>query len=72
MLYFSFIGIIIGEQFWGISGMFLCIPALAIIKIIFERVEGLHPWGTLWRGRQAYQKKRRVKISETITLEEKD
>ena len=70
---FSFIGIIIGEQFWGISGMFLCIPALAIIKIIFERVEGLHPWGTLLGEEdKPTKKKRRVKISETITLEEKD
>ena len=70
---FSFIGIIIGEQFWGISGMFLCIPALAIIKIIFDRVEGLHPWGTLLGEEdKPTKKKRRVKISETITLEEKD
>ncbi len=42
---FSFIGILLGEHLWGISGMFLCIPAIAIIKIIFERVEGLKPWG---------------------------
>lgn len=44
---FSFLGIIIGEQLWGISGMFLCIPALAIIKIIFERIDGIRPWGLL-------------------------
>ena len=44
---FSFIGILIGEHIWGISGMFLCIPAIAIFKIIFERIEGLKPWGLL-------------------------
>lgn len=44
---FSFIGILVGEHLWGISGMFLCIPALAIIKIIFERIESLRPWGQL-------------------------
>ncbi|MBZ4191689.1 AI-2E family transporter [Niabella beijingensis] len=43
----AFIGIIIGEMLWGISGMFLCIPFLAILKIIFDRVEGLHAWGML-------------------------
>lgn len=70
---FSFIGIIIGEQFWGISGMFLCIPALAIIKIIFERVDGLKAWGKLLGEEEKPQKKKKcVKISETITLEEKD
>jgi predicted PurR-regulated permease PerM len=30
---------------WGISGMFLSIPVIAIIKIIFDRVESLQPWG---------------------------
>ncbi len=44
---FSFIGILIGEHLWGISGMFLCIPAIAIFKIIFERIDGLKPWGLL-------------------------
>ena len=42
---FSFIGILVGEHLWGISGMFLCIPALAIIKIVFERIDSLRPWG---------------------------
>lgn len=44
---FSFIGILVGEHLWGISGMFLCIPAMAIFKIIFERIESLKPWGRL-------------------------
>ncbi|MBO9620478.1 MAG: AI-2E family transporter [Niabella sp.] len=43
----AFIGIVVGEMLWGISGMFLCIPFLAIIKIIFDRVPGLHAWGLL-------------------------
>ncbi|MDN5627777.1 MAG: AI-2E family transporter, partial [Weeksellaceae bacterium] len=38
------IGLIIGEMLWGIAGMFLTIPVLAIIKIIFDRVEGLQSW----------------------------
>lgn len=49
---FSFIGILIGEHLWGISGMFLCIPAIAIFKIIFERIEGLKPWGMLLGERE--------------------
>lgn len=32
---------------WGIAGMFLTIPVLAILKIIFDRVEGLQSWGFL-------------------------
>lgn len=43
----SIIGIIIGGSAAGISGMFLAIPLLAILKIIFERIESLEPWGYL-------------------------
>jgi putative permease len=41
------LGIVIGEMLWGIAGMFLAIPLIAITKIIFDRVEGLKPWGLL-------------------------
>lgn len=44
---FSFIGLLIGEHLWGISGMFLSIPFLAILKIIFEKNEDLRPWANL-------------------------
>ena len=43
----TFLGIILGEMIWGLSGMFLSIPVLAILKIIFDRVESLKPWGFL-------------------------
>lgn len=43
--FFSFLALLIGEQLWGISGMFFGIPFLAILKIIFESVKELEPWG---------------------------
>lgn len=43
----SIIGIIIGGTAAGISGMFLAIPLLAILKIIFDQIESLEPWGYL-------------------------
>jgi predicted PurR-regulated permease PerM len=59
----SIMGIIIGGAAAGISGMFLAIPLLAILKIIFDRIESLEPWGYLmgnhmprkftWRIRKA-------------------
>lgn len=70
---FSFIGIIIGEHLWGIAGMFLCIPAIAILKIIFERVPGLQPWGKLLgEEERPHKKKKSYKISKNITLKEMD
>lgn len=43
----TLIAVIVGEMMWGISGMFLAIPVVAITKIIFDRIESLKPWGIL-------------------------
>ena len=40
-------GVVIGELIWGIPGMFLSIPVIAVLKIIFDRVEAMKPWGLL-------------------------
>ena len=41
------LGVVVGEMIWGIPGMFLSVSYLAMAKIIFDRVEGLKPWGIL-------------------------
>lgn len=43
----TIIGVLVGGALAGLSGMFLSIPAIAILKAIFDRVEGLKPWGEL-------------------------
>ncbi len=43
----SIIAVIAGNALWGITGMFLSIPLLAIVKLIFDNVEPLKPWGLL-------------------------
>ncbi|MBE9584164.1 AI-2E family transporter [Mucilaginibacter sp. JRF] len=53
----TFIGIIVGEMIWGLSGMFLSIPVIAIFKIIFDRVPSLKPWGYLLGGEYEYEDK---------------
>jgi len=44
----SIIGIIVGNILGGITGMFLAIPVIAIIKVIFDRIDTLEPWGYLF------------------------
>jgi predicted PurR-regulated permease PerM len=44
----SIIGVLLGGALCGIGGMFLSIPALAICKVIFDRVDDLKPWGRLF------------------------
>ncbi|RYD95045.1 MAG: AI-2E family transporter [Sphingobacteriales bacterium] len=58
----TFIGIIIGEMMWGLSGMFLSIPVIAVFKIIFDRVESLKPWGYLLGGDYEYSEKAKKKM----------
>lgn len=45
--FFALMAIIFGEMIWGVSGMFLAIPILAIAKIICDRINDLKPWGFL-------------------------
>jgi len=51
------LGVVIGEMFWGISGMFLSIPVIAVLKIIFDRVESLKPWGIILGDEEKKQEK---------------
>lgn len=44
---FSILVVLLGGALWGVAGMFLSIPAVAIIKIIFDRIDDLKPWGKL-------------------------
>ncbi|MCC6722675.1 MAG: AI-2E family transporter [Bacteroidia bacterium] len=41
----SIVGIIIGGTIAGVPGMFLAIPVIAIVKVIFDKIESLEPWG---------------------------
>jgi predicted PurR-regulated permease PerM len=44
---FSIIVVLVGNALWGIPGMFLSIPLLAIIKVVFDHIESLKPLGFL-------------------------
>jgi len=43
----SIIIVLLGGALWGVSGMFLSIPLTGILKIIFDRIPELQPWGKL-------------------------
>ena len=44
---FSILVVIAGNALWGIPGMFLSIPLLAMAKLLFDNIEPLKPWGFL-------------------------
>jgi predicted PurR-regulated permease PerM len=43
----SILIVLLGGTLWGVSGMFLSIPIVAVLKIIFDRIDGLKPWGKI-------------------------
>jgi len=76
----SILGIVMGGAIAGIAGMFLAIPILAILKVIFDRIESLEPWGFLlgdelpktvkWFSDKEHHNSQDLKIS--IVKEEND
>jgi predicted PurR-regulated permease PerM len=68
----SILGVIAGGALTGISGLFLSVPAVAMIKIICDQTDGLQAWGILLgddisgakRGR-IYEKIKSIKIRKT-------
>jgi predicted PurR-regulated permease PerM len=43
----SIVIVLMGGALWGIAGMFLSIPFTGVLKIIFDRIPELKPWGKL-------------------------
>ncbi len=43
----TIIGLFIGNFIWGLAGMILVIPIMAILKVIFDQVDGMEPYSFL-------------------------
>ena len=55
----SIVIVLMGGALWGIAGMFLSIPFLGVLKIIFDRISEMKPWGMLI-GTEVPTKRRRL------------
>jgi predicted PurR-regulated permease PerM len=55
------IGVVTGELLWGIPGMFLSIPFLAIAKVIFDRIKNLQSLGILLGDEESKPKSLQIK-----------
>ena len=45
--FFVILSIIIGGLVWGLAGMFIVLPFIAMFKIVCENIEALHPYAFL-------------------------
>ncbi|WP_303311886.1 AI-2E family transporter [Hymenobacter sp. BT730] len=55
----AIVGVLVGNSIGGVAGMFLALPVIAILKIIFDRIEPLKPWGLLLGDEEATRGRRR-------------
>jgi predicted PurR-regulated permease PerM len=69
----SILAVLLGGALWGVAGMFLSIPFVGILKIIFDRVNGLQPWGELLGDevptnskRFSYRKNKKPSLAEKV------
>lgn len=66
-----FVLILFGEL-WGLPGLFLAIPLTAILKVIFDAVPGLHPYGFLLGEPQKYHLKKHSFLHIKLLQRKKD
>lgn len=75
----SIVIVLLGNALWGVPGMFLSIPFVAILKIIFDRIDDLKPWGkmlgdeipTKHKGEIWPRKRKRASLAEKIVEDSK-
>lgn len=45
--FMTILALLLGNFIWGLAGMILFIPGMAMLKVIFDEVDGLQPYGFL-------------------------
>lgn len=61
----TIMGVIIGSAIWGIPGMFLAVPIMAILKVVFEDIPALHSFAILM-GDDATEKLKLTPVAPII------
>lgn len=44
----TIVGVIVGGEIAGVAGMFLSLPIIAVLKVVFDRTEQFRQWGVLF------------------------
>ncbi|MFW6347303.1 MAG: AI-2E family transporter [Cyclonatronaceae bacterium] len=62
----TLLALFVGAQIWGLAGMILFIPASAVLKVIFDEVESLKPYGFLLGKADASHSRARSKLARRV------
>jgi len=69
----AIVGVLIGNAIGGVAGMFLALPTIAVLKIVFDRIPALKPWGlVLGDGEVSGTPGRKITPATAPVLEVKD
>lgn len=67
----AMIALILGGQLWGLPGLVLALPVTAILKVIFDSINGLKPYGYIL-GQAEHRNPRKFRnIKEKVQIVEK-
>ena len=54
----AIIALLLGGMVWGIPGMILSVPLTGMLKVVFDNIESLKPWGYLLGEEKIFQQKK--------------
>lgn len=66
--FMTILALLMGNFIWGLAGMILFIPGMAMLKVIFDEVDGMQPYGFLLGSARGQNFKQ---ISEAKPLKER-
>jgi predicted PurR-regulated permease PerM len=67
----TIVALFVGNYVWGLAGMVLFIPGMAILKVIFDEIEGMEAYGFLLgavkvKDKHGSRKEKAIKIIEKV------
>ena len=65
----AIVGVLVGNAIGGVAGMFLALPVIAILKIVFDRIPALKPWGMLLGDEEGPHARRTKKQDGLMVVE---
>lgn len=65
---FTIFSLIVGGMLWGLIGMFVIVPVIAILKIVFDQFEPLQPYAFLIGSRASQSPEWIRKLRQRLTI----
>lgn len=70
--FIAMIALIIGGEIWGISGMILFIPLIGVLRVIFQEIDGLEPYGYILGGKPEEEEEKAKEENPPVPDKKKD